>query len=166
MKTKLTIFLILISVLGFGQDKVLIDTIAVDTIVPNYAEMTISEYYEFNQLVSEASGYKLGDKTERTYPMNPTTFGYDTDSVLKVIVCLEKHLLKYYSKALKEGNQIRRKDTVFENIEVEFIDQKIYNWFAEQYNVAGDKTKKWIFVNSTIDKDKAPIDIKLKTRIK
>lgn len=154
----------LFSISGFVQ----IDTLPVDTIdTPHtkYSVVSISEYYEMNYEMSEAKGYTILDKTARIFSMNVNKYCL-VDSVLFVAVTLNPTNQKYYDGELFDLNEIHFKDTILEDIEVEFIDQKTYDWFAKHYDKVGDKSKKWFYVDGNIDKEKAPKDIKDKTKVK
>ena len=162
MKTLTFIFLLLT---GIAQGQ--IDTIVVDS-TPHtmYAVVSVSEYYNFNADISVRKGYKLEDKTARVYSMNPQRYAFTEDSTaLNVVIAVNPENQLYCDYPLIDINEVPSPvDTVLEDIEVELIDQKTFDWMAKHYDKVGDKSKKWIWINGKIDKEKEPKEIKDKVK--
>lgn len=164
MKLLTLIFLLLA---GFAQAQ--IDTILIDTTpYTKYAIISVSEYYQFNADISVAKGYDLNMTTERVYPMNPNKYIFNADSTaLNVVVEVNPENQPYCPYPLLDINEIPALvDTILQDIEVELINQKTFDWLAKHYEKNGDKSKRWIFVNAAIDKNKAPIEIQPKIKVK
>lgn len=162
MKT-LTALLLLISTIAFSQE----DTITIDsTPYTKWSQVSISDYYAINATNSQGKGYAIGKKTERTYPMNITHYCFDKDSVLHVALRVNPTNQIGFEFPLYDRTEINFVDTVLEDIEVEFIDQKTFDWFNKHYDKVGDKNKRWIFISDKIDKEKATDKIKEKLKIK
>ena len=165
MKTLTIIFLLLA---GIAQAQ--IDTASIDTTTrfTKYAIVSISDYYNFNADISVKKKYALNKSTERVYPMNPEKYVWNADSTeLMVLMTVYVDAQDDCPYPLLTINEIPNPiDTLVEDIEVELIDQKTYDWMAKHYEKAGDKKKRWIWVDGKIDKEKAPKEVKEKTKTK
>ena len=166
----ITIILMLICLNSIGQEiieqEVWQEIIVQDTTpYTKYAILNISDYYSFNADISEAKGYDLGMSTERCFEMNASKYCL-IDSILFIAVALNPENQQYYSGELFDINDVNFIDTVLNDVEIELIQQKHFNWFSAHYDKRGDKSKRGIFINSGINDEYAPKQIREKLRRK
>jgi len=152
MKKTLTILLVLLSSLSFGQvftpqrqvftpqelEQDTTQTIRIQTPHTQYAVLSIPSYHAFNSEISIKKGYKKGDKTSQVYSDIPSKYCL-VDSVLMTVISLSTTNQQFYTGELFERSEINFVDTVLIDQKIELMNKKVLNWVKINYKKTDTK---------------------------